>query len=156
RGGQVVQTCRGLAGFELVERFGESLEVLDLVDVARMVKNIGRERLPLRRVEFLAGEFLRGFSQLLAPRFVREFRVRDTDDPRSLGQASLGEQRIKRGNQLPTGEIARGAKDNESVGHERRMTKLQVPNHKQIIMIRCECPKWESPDFGKVSGSCKK
>ena len=115
--GQVVDARAVGIFLEVVEKAGQLVEVVRLADVAGLVEDSLGELGPQLRLEIVAGKLGDRLGQLGPPGVVRIRRPREADDPRVGRQAILAAELVKRGNQLAAGEVARGAEDDERVGH---------------------------------------
>ena len=112
RNGQVVQ--HALGAVDLVELRLEPLIQRGVAQLARHVEDAPGQRARHLVVALDLGELAQAVLELIAKAVVVHRRPADADDREARRQAMVARQVVDRRQQLPLGQVARGAEDDES------------------------------------------
>jgi hypothetical protein len=97
--------------FDFIEAFCKRLVTAFVAELALVIKNRLRKRLPNFVAHSLAGKLARGFFEIVPEFVVTFFAARESDNSHRRRQIAIGRKVIKRGDEFAPGEIARSAEN---------------------------------------------
>ena len=105
---------RAVVFVDFIEAFGQPLVTRFIAELALVIKDRLRERLPDFIAHSLAGKFTRGFFEIAAEFLVTFLAARETENRYSGRQVAIGRDVIERRDKLAMGEIACSAEDHNA------------------------------------------
>src|SRR6266571_4473592 len=99
---------------DFIEAFCQALVTSFVAELALVIKNRVRKRLPNFDAHSLAGKLARGFFKITPEFFITFLAARESDNGHRGRQVTIGREVIKCRDQLAMGEIARSAEDHNA------------------------------------------